>query len=86
MEALLPALYPDPVRASAYMDAYTPDDHAVLGELPGWEHVIVASGFSGHGFKMSPAIGKIISELFIDGKTESNISHLEPGRILKEAK
>ena len=83
VEALLPALFPDPVRASAYMDAYTPDDHALLGELPDWENVFVASGFSGHGFKLSPVIGEIIAELMIDGKTESDISHLEPGRILK---
>ncbi|UJL45740.1 N-methyl-L-tryptophan oxidase [Virgibacillus sp. NKC19-16] len=84
VDALLPALLPDPVRANAYMDAYTPDGHALLGELPGWKNVIVGSGFSGHGFKLSPVIGKIISELLIDGKTGSNISHLDPGRILRE--
>ncbi|MFD1067509.1 N-methyl-L-tryptophan oxidase [Oceanobacillus locisalsi] len=84
VEALLPVLFPDPVRASAYMDAYTPDDHALLGELPNWDNVFVASGFSGHGFKLSPVIGKIIAELMIDGKTESNINHLDPGRMLRK--
>ncbi|WP_449354184.1 N-methyl-L-tryptophan oxidase [Virgibacillus natechei] len=85
VEALLPALLPDPVRASVYMDAYTPDNHAIVGELPDMQNVIVASGFSGHGFKFSPMIGKIISELCINGKTDSNISYMNPIRLFGEA-
>lgn len=84
VKALLPMLYPDPVRASAYMDAYTPDNHALLGELPGKNNTIIASGFSGHGFKLAPIIGRISSELLIEGKTKSNINHLDPGRLLSK--
>ena len=30
----------------------------------------MGAGFSGHGFKLSPGIGKIISDLVIDGSTD----------------
>ncbi|SDI87057.1 N-methyl-L-tryptophan oxidase [Natribacillus halophilus] len=81
VEALLPGLHPDPVRASAYMDAYTPDNHAIVGELPNMSNVMIATGFSGHGFKLSPVIGKIISDICTDGKTDSDIHHLTPRRF-----
>lgn len=48
--------------------AITPDWHPILDRLPGCEGVFVAAGFSGHGFKMSPMIGQLMSELVIDGQ------------------
>ncbi|WP_221566684.1 N-methyl-L-tryptophan oxidase [Alkalihalobacillus sp. TS-13] len=80
---LIPGLQPDPVRASVYMDSYSPDDHSVIGSVPGMENVLIASGFSGHGFKMSPVIGKITTELLIDGKTSYPINHLSPNRFFQ---
>ncbi|GGN60075.1 N-methyl-L-tryptophan oxidase [Oceanobacillus indicireducens] len=81
VKRLLPVLYPDPVRATPYMDAYTPDNHAMLGALSNLKNVFIASGFSGHGFKLAPTIGKIISELIIHGKTNYDVSHLDPNRF-----
>lgn len=78
---LLPGLYPDPIRVSAYMDGYTPDGHALVGALPGNDRVIVLAGFSGHGFKMSPVIGDIAADLVIDGKTSRPANHLAPDRF-----
>jgi len=51
--------------------AITPDWHPILDRLPGCEGVYVAAGFSGHGFKMSPMIGQLMSELVIDGQAAS---------------
>ncbi|SEH74302.1 sarcosine oxidase [Halobacillus karajensis] len=84
VKELIPDLNPDPVRASVYMDAYTPDDHSVVGFLPNMsENVLVASGFSGHGFKMAPVIGKVVTELLVDGKTSHSIDHLDPERYIE---
>src|SRR5699024_9633145 len=80
VERLLPGLVPDPVRASVYMDAYTEDNHSMVGKLPGTDNLFIISGFSGHGFKMSPAIGKIAVDLLIEGKTKFPIDHLNPNR------
>jgi sarcosine oxidase subunit beta len=45
----------------------TPDGNAILGRLPGLDGVLVAAGFSGHGFMHSPATGRLMAELILDG-------------------
>lgn len=46
----------------------TPDSRPLLGEIPGIRGLYVCAGFSGMGFKISPAIGLVMSELVLDGK------------------
>jgi sarcosine oxidase len=64
------------------MDGYTSDHHAVVGRAPGLPNTLLACGFSGHGFKMSPAIGLALAELALDGATGLPIAHLDPARPL----
>jgi sarcosine oxidase subunit beta len=46
--------------------AVTPDHHPIIGEtIPGFVNAV---GFSGHGFMQSPATGKVVSELVVDGE------------------
>ena len=45
----------------------TPDSRPLLGEVPGIRGAYVCAGFSGMGFKISPAIGLVMSELVLDG-------------------
>lgn len=77
----LPGLTPTPVRVSAYMDAYTTDDHGLVGRVPGVSNVWVLGGFSGHGFKLAPMIGELAAQLIRDGETELSIAHLSPERF-----
>jgi sarcosine oxidase len=79
---LFPGLVPTPVRVAAYMDAYTSDGHAIVGQMPGTSNVWVLGAFSGHGFKMAPAFGQVAAELAVDGKTSLPIEHLNPTRFL----
>ena len=78
---LLPGLVPTPVRVAAYMDAYTTDGHALVGAMPGVDNVWLLGGFSGHGFKMAPAFGRVAADLVTDGKTSLPIEHLNPSRF-----
>jgi sarcosine oxidase len=78
----LPGLLPGPVRVSAYMDGYTPDDHAIIGPLHPATGIWVLGGFSGHGFKLSPAIGQVSADLIRYGKTELPIDLFNPTRFL----
>jgi glycine/D-amino acid oxidase-like deaminating enzyme len=48
--------------------AITPDWHPIIDKLPGLEGAYCAVGFSGHGFKMSPIVGKLVAELVVDCK------------------
>jgi sarcosine oxidase subunit beta len=41
----------------------TPDHNAVIGESPDVARFLYASGFSGHGFLQSPAVGEILRDL-----------------------
>ncbi|RMF88645.1 MAG: FAD-binding oxidoreductase, partial [Nitrospinota bacterium] len=56
------------VRGWAGPITVTPDWHPILGPLPGLEGFYCAVGFSGHGFKLSPAIGLAMAELITQGK------------------
>ena len=67
----------------------TPDWHPVLDRIDGIEGLYCAVGFSGHGFKLSPMIGKVMSEIVVDGRSTSvdvsrlNSSRFKTGNLLK---
>jgi sarcosine oxidase, subunit beta len=48
----------------------TPDWNPVLGRLPDVPGLIVAYGFSGHGFKLSPAVGRVLAQEALGLPTE----------------
>jgi sarcosine oxidase subunit beta len=50
-------------RSWAGLEAFTPDDLPILGPTPGVGGLLVAAGFSGHGFALSPMIGDILARL-----------------------
>jgi sarcosine oxidase subunit beta len=50
-------------RSWAGLEAFTPDDLPILGPVPGLDGLLVAAGFSGHGFALSPMIGDILARL-----------------------
>jgi sarcosine oxidase subunit beta len=54
--------------------AITPDDNPIIGPLPGADGLFCAIGFSGHGFQQAPTVGRILSELILDGRTEFDLS------------
>jgi len=70
------------VRGWAGHYEVTPDHHAVIGAFPELTNFICAAGFSGHGFQHVPATGKIVAELIVDGRAETEDIHpLRPTRF-----
>jgi sarcosine oxidase subunit beta len=75
-------------RAGLY--EMTPDHHAIIGESPGVRGLYLANGFSGHGVMHSPATGRVISELILDGQTRLmdvkplGLERFAEGRLLEE--
>ncbi len=60
----------------------TPDSRPLLGAIPEIRGQYVCAGFSGMGFKISPAVGLVMSELVLDGKGKSvDISAFRPNRF-----
>jgi sarcosine oxidase subunit beta len=71
----------DKCRAGLYEN--TPDHHAILGgcEVGG---LYFANGFSGHGVMHSPATGRALSEIILDGKASFlDVSCLSLDRFAK---
>jgi sarcosine oxidase subunit beta len=64
----------------------TPDSRPILGELPEAKGLYVCAGFSGMGFKISPAVGLVMSELLLDGSGKTvDITSFRPSRFAEGA-
>jgi sarcosine oxidase subunit beta len=50
----------------------TPDAHPIIGRVG--EGLYAACGFSGHGFMQSPAVGRAVAELILDGAPSFDLS------------
>jgi sarcosine oxidase, subunit beta len=48
---------------------FSPDDNFIFGYVDEVEGFILASGFSGHGFALTPILGQLLCELIVQGKT-----------------
>jgi sarcosine oxidase subunit beta len=68
-------------RGQAGLHSDTPDYHAIIGPAPEIEGFYLACGFSGHGFMHSPAVGRLMAEIILTGKSDLDISPLLPGRF-----
>ena len=60
----------NPKRAWAGLYEMTPDHHPVLGPVKSLPGFFLANGFSGHGVMHSPATGRVLSDLILEGKTD----------------
>ena len=54
----------------------TPDWHPILDFEQRLSGLSIAAGFSGHGFVLSPAIGRLMAEAMVAGRCESEAQHL----------
>lgn len=60
----------------------TPDWHPAVGAVPGADGAFVVAGFSGHGFKLAPAVGMSVADLVCVGQTTAfDLTLLDPGRF-----
>jgi len=66
--------------------AITPDDNPIIGAMPGAEGFFCAVGFSGHGFQQGPAVGRLLSELILDGRTNFDLKPFAYDRFDKGEK
>jgi glycine/D-amino acid oxidase-like deaminating enzyme len=68
--------FPEPAVTHTYAGVYDvpPDWNPVIGPIGGIDGLILAAGFAGHGFKISPAVGELVADLVFEGdSTDSEI-------------
>jgi glycine/D-amino acid oxidase-like deaminating enzyme len=82
----------NPSIASTYAGCYdiTPDFNPVISTAP-VDGLVVAAGFSGHGFKISPSVGRLVADLVVDGassdphvpESDFRLSRFAEGALLR---
>lgn len=68
-------------RSTVCMYTNTPDGHFVIGLHPTHANVVVAGGFSGHGFKFCSVVGEVLADLAAEGTTRHPIGLFSPARF-----
>jgi len=70
----MPAANGELVASGTCMYTMSPDTHFILDVHPDHPNVVIAAGFSGHGFKFAPVIGEILADLSSEGRTAHDIA------------
>ncbi len=61
----------------------TPDRHFIIDRHPHHPNVVLAAGFSGHGFKFASVVGEILADLTENGRTRLPIEMFRLGRFAR---
>jgi sarcosine oxidase len=77
----IPALNGPLLHAATCMYTMTPDEHFVVAHHPEYAQVVIACGFSGHGFKFASVLGEVLADLTLEGHSRHAIDFLSPGRF-----
>jgi monomeric sarcosine oxidase len=77
---LLPGIGEEILETVTCRYTMTPDEDFILDRHPAYPQIVIASPCSGHGFKFGVVIGRILTDLVIDGATKYDISRFRLDR------
>jgi sarcosine oxidase len=80
--AWLPASEAGFTAARTCLYTCTPDEQFLVGPAPGLPGVVLAAGLSGHGFKLTPALGEALADLATGHPCRFDLDFLAPDRAL----
>lgn len=82
LNEFMPEAYQSTLTMKTCLYTNTPDENFILDFLPGYDtSVVIAAGFSGHGFKFTSVIGEILADLVIKESTSLPIAFLNAQRF-----
>jgi sarcosine oxidase len=70
----LPTLTGPCLESVVCMYTNTPDEHFLIDRHPSHPEVLLVSPCSGHGFKFSAAIGEVVADLVLSGRSQFDLS------------
>ncbi len=70
-------------KGNVCMYTVTPDRHFVIDRHPAHPQVVLACGFSGHGFKFASAVGEVLADLVQHNRTPHGIEMFSMRRFVK---
>jgi sarcosine oxidase, subunit beta len=63
---------------------HTPDWHPLVGSAPGVDGLWLTLGWSGHGFKSAPAVGRVLADLVLGREPEIDVADLAADRFERD--
>jgi sarcosine oxidase len=81
LRAHLPAAGGPLRQGKVCMYTVTPDHHFIIDRHPEHPQVVVAAGFSGHGFKFASVVGEVLADLAERGRSDLPIGMFRIGRF-----
>ncbi|XP_030143683.4 peroxisomal sarcosine oxidase [Taeniopygia guttata] len=75
ISSYLPGLETQPAVMETCLYTNTPDEDFILDRHPKFSNIIIGAGFSGHGFKLAPVVGKLLCELSLGEEPSYNMAH-----------
>ncbi len=81
-QRLMPAMAEAEVALhTACLRPLSPDWMPILGQAPGWDNALLATGAGKKGILLSPGMGKSIADMITDGHTDLPVSGFTPDRF-----
>ncbi|MEK4288728.1 N-methyl-L-tryptophan oxidase [Paenibacillus sp. FSL P4-0502] len=81
LESYMPGAAGRLLKGSVCKYEHTPDEDFIIDRHPLHSNVLVAGGFSGHGFKFSSVVGEILADMATSGATNHNIQPFSLSRF-----
>ncbi|QIP15763.1 N-methyl-L-tryptophan oxidase [Spirosoma aureum] len=72
---------PKCIKSAVCLYTMTPNGDFVIDNHPNYQHVLVASACSGHGFKHSAAVGQVLAELALQNRTDFDLTSFRLDRF-----
>ena len=86
ISSMLKGVSSEPSIIETCMYTCTPDYHPFLDRHPRYPNIVIGAGFSGHGFKLAPVVGSILSGLALEENIKYELSHFKIGRFESTSK
>uniref|UniRef100_A0A8C5X0L5 Peroxisomal sarcosine oxidase n=1 Tax=Malurus cyaneus samueli TaxID=2593467 RepID=A0A8C5X0L5_9PASS len=81
ISSYLPGLETKPAVMETCLYTNTPDEDFILDRHPKFSNIVIGAGFSGHGFKLAPMVGKLLCELSLGKEPSHDMSHFAISRF-----
>ncbi|NXA63643.1 SOX oxidase, partial [Mohoua ochrocephala] len=75
ISSYLPGLETQPAVRETCLYTNTPDEDFILDRHPKFSNIVIGAGFSGHGFKLAPVVGRLLCELSLGEQPSYDMAH-----------
>lgn len=75
-QTMFPGLHERPERVGTYVESYSRSMLEYVRLHAGDDSIVIMTGFSGHGFRVAPAMGEVGAQLVVSGSSDIDVGFL----------